>query len=117
MSEERSAAVTTAPTLADEEAVARSPVGPAKGGSFGLQEKRGGTVVPNESQLHNSPAKPCPSTGAQLSVTKREVKDKQVQITISNSASTDSILTALRLMCRRRRTATAAPERASAGPA
>jgi hypothetical protein len=54
-------------------------------------------VLPNASQLHNSPAKACPSTGGDLSVTKYEVKDKQVKITIMNSGSTDVILTGLTL--------------------
>jgi hypothetical protein len=50
--------------------------------------------------VHNSPAKPntCPTTpgsSCQVSVTKKEVKDKQVKITIKNSASTDTFLTAL----------------------
>lgn len=54
-------------------------------------------VVPNPDQLHNSPAKACPSTGETLSITKYEVKDKQVKITILNSGSTDVILNALTL--------------------
>lgn len=55
-------------------------------------------VVPNLSQLHNSPAKACPpTTGDGLSITKYEVKDKQVKVTILNSASTDAFLTALTL--------------------
>lgn len=54
-------------------------------------------VLPNPSQLHNSPAKPCPPSGDQLSATKYEVKDKQVKVTILNSGSTDVILTALSL--------------------
>ncbi len=54
-------------------------------------------VEPNLSQLHNSPAKPCPSTTATLSVTKYEVKDKQVKITILNGGTADVFLTALTL--------------------
>lgn len=54
-------------------------------------------VLPNESQLHNSPAKECPPSGEQLSVTKYEVKDKQVKITILNSGGADAFLTALTL--------------------
>ncbi len=54
-------------------------------------------VEPNLSQLHNSPAKPCPPSGATLSITKYEVKDKQVKITILNSGSADVFLTALTL--------------------
>lgn len=55
-------------------------------------------VLPNAAQLHNSPAKPCPSTGtANLAVTKLEVKDKQVKVTIMNSGGADAVLTALTL--------------------
>lgn len=56
-------------------------------------------VLPNASQLHNSPAKACPTTSgtANLAVTKLEVKDKQVKVTIANTGSTDAILTALTL--------------------
>jgi uncharacterized repeat protein (TIGR01451 family) len=58
------------------------------------------TVEPNLSALHNSPAKPCPPpnpSGATLSVTKTEVKDKQVKVTILNSGSVDEFITALQL--------------------
>ena len=54
-------------------------------------------VLPNPDQLHNSPAKPCPPSGDQLSITKYEVKDKQVKITIQNTGSTAVFLTALTL--------------------
>lgn len=55
-------------------------------------------VLPNASQLHNSPAKACPSTGtANLAVTKVAVKDKQVMVTIMNSGGADAILSALSL--------------------
>ena len=57
------------------------------------------TVEPNLAALHNSPAKVCPAgAGAcDLAVTKTEVKDKQVKITIMNNATTDNFLTALNL--------------------
>jgi uncharacterized repeat protein (TIGR01451 family) len=56
-------------------------------------------VEPNLDALHNSPAKPCPppSTSQGLSVTKREVKDKQVKITLLNSGSVDEFITALQV--------------------
>ena len=56
-------------------------------------------VEPSLTQLHNSPAKPCPpAAGAcAVSATKYEVKDKQVKITLTNSGSTDSFLTELAL--------------------
>lgn len=52
--------------------------------------------------VHNSPAKQqaCPTTGGgscQVSVTKSEVKDKNVNVTIKNSGSSDVVLTALSL--------------------
>jgi hypothetical protein len=52
--------------------------------------------------VHNSPSKPitCPATGGgacNLQVTKKEVKDKQVKITIRNNAKVDAIITALSL--------------------
>ena len=52
------------------------------------------TVQPNASQLHNSPAKPCPPGPAvcDLAVTKTEVKDKQVKITVANNAANDVFL-------------------------
>lgn len=55
-------------------------------------------VLPNASQLHNSPAKACPVTSQDgISVTKYEVKDKQVKITLTNSSTVDQFLTALTL--------------------
>lgn len=55
-------------------------------------------VLPNASQLHNSPAKPCPTTSQDgISVTKYEAKDKQVKITLTNSSSVDQYVTALTL--------------------
>lgn len=55
-------------------------------------------VLPNATQLHNSPAKACPSSGTpDLAVTKVEVKDKQVKVTIMNSGGADAVLTALTL--------------------
>jgi hypothetical protein len=53
--------------------------------------------------VHNSPAKPsgCPTTtppgpgACSVSVTKREVKDRQVKITLKNGGSADAFLTAL----------------------
>jgi uncharacterized repeat protein (TIGR01451 family) len=57
-------------------------------------------VEPNLSALHNSPAKACPPAtspgGSSLSVTKVEVKDKQVKITILNNGSVDEFLTAVK---------------------
>src|SRR6185503_15976110 len=56
------------------------------------------SVVPNADSLHNSPAKPCPVTpGSNLAVTKREIKDKQVKVTIANNAATDDFLTRVAL--------------------
>jgi Domain of unknown function DUF11 len=57
------------------------------------------SVEPNLDALHNSPAKPCPpaSGGQALSVTKVEVKDKQVKVTVLNSGSVDAIVTAVNL--------------------
>ena len=57
-------------------------------------------VQPNGDELHNSPAKPCPTTpgGASLSVTSKKVDKKQVQIVIKNSSTTaDAFLTQLTL--------------------
>src|SRR5262249_43529418 len=58
------------------------------------------TVGPNLSALHNSPAKQCPpassGTGQSLSVSKIEIKDKQVKVTIVNSGTTDQILDAVK---------------------
>lgn len=56
-------------------------------------------VEPNLDALHNSPAKPCPpAPGSEaLSVTKREVKDKQVKVTILNSGTADTFVTGLQL--------------------
>ena len=56
-------------------------------------------VMPNASQLHNSPAKACPTTAgtADLAVTNVLVKDKQVQVTIMNSGTADALLSALTL--------------------
>jgi hypothetical protein len=53
-------------------------------------------VEPNLSQLHNSPAKACPTsaTGG-ISASKYEVKDKQVKVTILNSGSTNAFVEAL----------------------
>jgi len=50
--------------------------------------------------VHNSPAKPltCPTTpgdACNLSITKWEVKDKQVKITVKNNGTVDTFLTAL----------------------
>jgi hypothetical protein len=55
-------------------------------------------VEPNPTALHNSPSKPCPTLpGQDLVVTKREVKDKQVKITVqNNSTSNNAVLTELR---------------------
>jgi hypothetical protein len=52
------------------------------------------TVEPNLDALHNSPAKACPPAPgtSSLSVTKREVKDKQVKVTILNSGTVDEII-------------------------
>jgi hypothetical protein len=53
--------------------------------------------------VHNSPSKPlaCPGTTGggtcNLTVTKKEVKDKQVKITIKNNGSADEFITALSL--------------------
>jgi hypothetical protein len=58
----------------------------------------GWQIQPDPLGLHNSPAKPCPTTGGgacDVAVIKTEVKDKQVKITIQNNASTDAVLTAL----------------------
>ena len=57
------------------------------------------TVEPNASQLHNSPAKTCPPGpgSVTLSITKTEVKDKQVKLTILNSGTSDTYLTELAL--------------------
>jgi hypothetical protein len=57
------------------------------------------TVERNADALHNSPAKPCPPStgGLTLTVTKKEVKDKQVKITIDNTGTVDEIITALQL--------------------
>ncbi len=52
-------------------------------------------VEPNLSQLHNSPAKACPTSGGSISATKYEVKDKQVKVTILNSGSTTAFVEAL----------------------
>ncbi|MEN9728678.1 MAG: hypothetical protein RL434_3044 [Pseudomonadota bacterium] len=56
------------------------------------------TVEPNPTALHNSPAKKCPPVpGQELLVVKREVKDKQVKITVQNdSATNNAVLTQLR---------------------
>jgi hypothetical protein len=47
------------------------------------------TVEPNLTVLHNSPAKPCPTSDqpCQISATKWEVKDKTVKVTVANAAS------------------------------
>jgi uncharacterized repeat protein (TIGR01451 family) len=57
------------------------------------------TVEPNLSALHNSPAKACPAPAGShsLSVTKTEVKDKQVKVTLLNSGTVDEFITALQL--------------------
>jgi hypothetical protein len=50
--------------------------------------------------VHNSPAKPltCPGTAqASLTVTNKEVKDKQVKITIKNTSKVDAFLTKIAL--------------------
>src|SRR5262249_32281732 len=58
------------------------------------------TVGPNLSAPHNPPAKQCPpassGTGQSLSVSKIEIKDKQVKVTIVNSGTTDQILDAVK---------------------
>lgn len=55
-------------------------------------------VLPNAAQLHNSPAKACPSSGTpNLAVTKVAVKDKQVMVTIMNSGGADAVLSELTL--------------------
>jgi hypothetical protein len=56
-------------------------------------------VEPSLTQLHNSPAKPCPPAAGEcnISATKYEVKDKQVKITLANAAATDVFLTELSL--------------------
>ena len=62
-------------------------------------------IAPNPTVLHNSPAKACPSPspsptptpGCNLTVTKREIKDKQVKITITNNESVDRFITNLML--------------------
>jgi hypothetical protein len=55
-------------------------------------------VAPNITVLHNSPAKVCPTPPCNdLTVTKREIKDKQVKITIQNNCSTDAFITNLML--------------------
>jgi len=60
----------------------------------------GGVTVP---AVHNSPSKPatCPTGGQQSScnftITKKEVKDRQVKITIKNNGNVDEIITALNL--------------------
>jgi hypothetical protein len=58
-------------------------------------------VEPNLDQLHNSPAKPCPVSDngpCDLSITKYEVKDKQVKVSIANNnATVAEILTELSL--------------------
>jgi len=59
------------------------------------------TVEPNLDALHNSPAKACPAPsspgGEGLSVTKVEVKDKNVKITVMNSGSVDEVIDGLKL--------------------
>ena len=58
------------------------------------------SVEPNETVLHNSPAKPCPvSTTPQcnFAIEKYEVSDKEVRITIKNNGTIDEFLTALNL--------------------
>jgi hypothetical protein len=52
--------------------------------------------------VHNSPSKPlaCPATGGgpcNLQITTKEVKDRQVRITIRNNGSADVIISALNL--------------------
>jgi hypothetical protein len=57
-------------------------------------------VVPNDTTLHNSPAKACPVDTSQpkLSVTKWEVKSNQIKITILNGSTTaDEIINNLKL--------------------
>lgn len=57
-------------------------------------------VLPNASQLHNSPAKPCPPpTGGTcaLAVTGTVVDKAQVKITIQNNGSTDVFLSDVQL--------------------
>jgi hypothetical protein len=57
-------------------------------------------VEPNPDQLHNSPAKPCPTaTGGvcAMNVTKWEITGKQVKVTVLNGATTDAFLTAVAL--------------------
>jgi len=57
-------------------------------------------VEPNLAALHNSPAKECPvpdAGGDTLSVTKTEVKDKQVKVTILNSGPGNEAITGLQV--------------------
>jgi hypothetical protein len=57
-------------------------------------------VEPNADELHNSPAKPCPAGGGgpcNLTITKKEVKDRQVKITIKNNGSQDEFISAVNL--------------------
>lgn len=56
-------------------------------------------VEPNLDALHNSPPKECPAGagGDALAVTKTEVKDKQVKVTIQNNGSADVFVTGLQL--------------------
>lgn len=55
------------------------------------------TVEPNVDQLHNSPAKACPTVGGGLSETKTEVKGKEVKITLLNAGTADAFLTDVQL--------------------
>ena len=59
------------------------------------------SVEPNDSQLHNSPAKACPvgsgTDGCPFAVLKVEVKDRQVKVTIRNDGATDAYLTDIML--------------------
>ena len=55
-------------------------------------------VEPNLDQLHNSPAKPCPTSGGgsgSVNATKGDVKDKQVKLTLLNTGTSDVFLTDL----------------------
>jgi hypothetical protein len=55
------------------------------------------TVSPNASQLHNSPAKACPTNTGAAAVTqgKTEVHDKEVRVDLTNTGSSDVYLSDL----------------------
>jgi uncharacterized repeat protein (TIGR01451 family) len=55
-------------------------------------------VEPNLDALHNSPAKACPAPSeGTLTVTKTEVKDRQVKVTLFNSGSLDEVINGIQL--------------------